>query len=98
MGTYYLAANRTKKEFLDPFHVGNGGIKYYSVAYGSFALLLGKMMASAWLGDEVVILSDNIDEYHDIEKSFKDVTRDEVANFNDDRPPWCEKISYKERE
>ena len=83
MGTYYIAANQTKRQRLEPSRVGNGGVKFNSVCFGPFANLLAFAMLTEWRGDHVVILPDNGDAYDLAKEQYTDATSELLDQFNE---------------
>jgi hypothetical protein len=105
MGTYYIAINQSKREWLDPSQVGHGNEKYAGVTRGPFAMLLGFMMATEWKGDAVAVVADEHpsdgDQWFDARRQFRDVTRAAVEAFNeglDDGATDPLRIAYRERD
>lgn len=95
MGAYYVAANDTKKQYLDPGEVGNGGIKRTGVVQGDFARLLVWIMLDDWYGDRVEMVADTGTKYDDVHEKYENVTQAAVEAYNRefDPPLYYEKIT-----
>jgi len=76
MGQYYVAANLTKREFLDPYRLGSGG-KLVEMFYSDWfskallaALALGDWtlpdhpFVGRWAGDQVILVGDYMGFYY----------------------------------
>ena len=82
MGVYYIGANQTKREWLDPSVVEGGGIKQIAVVCGRFANLLSFLMATRWSYDHVIIMPDHGEDYAEVKETYKDTTGQALAEFN----------------
>ena len=96
MGVYYLFLNDESRERVEPFCIGDGGIKWGNIIYGDaahvFTFLI--MRDPRWR-----IQGDHRDEYYDSRATHRDITEATLAAFNEGsgHPPG-ERLLYVPRD
>jgi len=85
MGTYYVAANMIRNEYIGPWYINHGGLKAGPCILASpgLANLVMYQMIYDWHGNVIIMVGDNSNFYEEIEKTFKNITKEVVEKYND---------------
>jgi len=101
MGTYYIAVNHTRKEYIEPGEIGGFGVKFAPMVLGPIGhLIVWKLILSEW--DDVGLVPDHGELFYTICETYRNITEETVAAYNEyaagaDNPSEYT-IPYKKRE
>lgn len=84
MGTYYIAVNHERREYIDPWHINDGGVKagLCILRYpGLSNLVMHHMIFGGW-STGVRMVPDCTSEYDDACANYRNITLEAVHAFN----------------
>lgn len=82
MSIYWIFVNHTKKERIDPVHIGDGPVKEWQIVRSETARLLAHVMFNAWQGDHVTMEPDSDLERLASFETYPEVGEREVNQYN----------------
>ena len=86
MGTYYLIANISRKEYLDPWMCDSGGKISEMAGTYSFQRIFTRVMLHNWLdsekADKIALIPDYSDNFGKVKRDYKNITLENIIEYN----------------